>query len=289
MKMILTIAGSDPSGGAGIQADLKTITTLGCYGAAAITALTCQNSLGVSHCHALPPQLVVDQVLAVLEDMPPSHIKIGMTASREIIAALAEILKNFSGEIILDPVLRSSTGQTLLQDDSVTALAPLLARVTALTPNILELSTLSQRAVSTEEEARQAGRILMQRHPNIRALCITGGHLNEEGDAIVDLLLEKKSTAPAIVESVARHPRRQTTNSHGTGCTFASAFAAYHSRTGSYQEAFAAAVFYVDTLLEASRKEKIGQGQGPLLHYKWLELEKKRTEKIPGSGGRKNQ
>ncbi len=274
MKVILTIAGSDPSGGAGIQADLKTITTLGCYGEAAITAITCQNSLGVSHCHPLSPQLVADQIAAVLSDMPPSHIKIGMTASAEIIATLAEILNNFAGEIIFDPVLKSSAGQSLLQGNSASALAPLLARVSVLTPNISELSSLSQLPVSNEAEAKEAGQILLASYANIRALCIKGGHLHEEGKEVVDILLEKTGPHQTIQTTCVRHPRHRTTNSHGTGCTFASAFAAYHAHEESYLKAFNAAVCYVGTLLERSKKIKIGHGLGPLLHYKWLDSEK---------------
>ncbi len=270
MKMILSIAGSDPSGGAGIQADLKTITTLGCYGAAAITAITCQNTLAVSHCHPLPPQLVADQVLAVLTDMAPSHIKIGMTASTGIIATLAQALKDFTGEIIFDPVLKSSSGHSLLSGDSVTALAPLLARVSVLTPNIPELASLSQLPVSNAEQAQQAGLLLMERYANIRALCIKGGHLQEEEGEVVDILLEKKGLDQTVQVTRANHPRRRTANSHGTGCTFASAFAAYHAHQGSYQKAFHSAVTYVDTLLELGKDEKIGHGIGPLQHYKWM-------------------
>ncbi len=270
MKMILSIAGSDPSGGAGIQADLKTITTLGCYGAAAITAITCQNTLGVSHCHPLPPQLVADQISAVLSDMAPSHIKIGMTASTEIIATLAEILKDFKGEIIFDPVLKSSSGQPLFLADSASPLVPLLARVSVLTPNIPELSSLSRLEVANERQAQQAGQFLMESYANIRALCIKGGHLQEQSPEVVDILLEKAAADQAIKTTLIRHPRRQTTNTHGTGCTFASAFAAYHAHTKSYQQAFESAVSYVDSLLELGKNTKIGQGTGPLLHHKWL-------------------
>lgn len=269
MKIILTIAGSDPSGGAGIQADLKTITTLGCYGAAAITAITCQNTLGVSHCHPLPPQLVVDQVSAVLNDMAPTHIKIGMTASAEIIAALAQTLKDFVGEIIFDPVLKSSSGQSLLNGDADTAMAPLLAKVSVLTPNIPELSSLTQLPVTNIEQAQYAGLVLMKRYPNIRALCIKGGHLQEEAQEVVDILLDKTGPDQTVLATTVRHPRRQTDNSHGTGCTFASAFAAYHALEDTYQQAFESAVTYVDILLELGKDEKIGQGTGPLQHHKW--------------------
>lgn len=269
MKMLLAIAGSDPSGGAGIQADLKTFTTLGCYGAAAITAITCQNTLGVSHCQPLSPQLVADQVLAVLTDMVPSHIKIGMTASAEIIATLADILRGFTGEIVFDPVLKSSSGQSLLTGDSAAALAPLLARVSVLTPNIPELSSLSQLPISNEAQAIEAGQVLMERSAQIKALCIKGGHLHEEDQEVVDILLERSGSDDAIKTTKVCHPRRQTPNSHGTGCTFASAFTAYHASMGTYQQAFKAAVSYVDTLLDLGKDDKIGQGTGPLQHYKW--------------------
>lgn len=272
MSVILTIAGSDPSGGAGIQADLKTFTTLGCYGAAAITAITCQNTLGVSQCHPLPPQLVVDQVSAVLSDMAPSHIKIGMTATAGIIAALAALLKDFKGEIIFDPVLRSSAGQSLLHGDEAMPWAPLLAIVTVLTPNISELSRLSGLPVTTEAEAHQAGQALMARHATIRALCIKGGHLNEEEQEVVDILLEKNEGEHPPRLTRVSHPRRHTRNSHGTGCTFASAFAAYHSRTHQDRQAFEAAVAYVDTLLAMGRTERIGHGQGPLPHHRWHQV-----------------
>ena len=257
MKSILTIAGSDPSGGAGIQADLKTITTLGCYGAAAITAITCQNTMGVSHCHPLPAKLVAD------------HIKIGMTASAEIITTLAVILKDFTGEIIFDPVLKSSAGQSLLNADPISALSPLLARVSVLTPNIPELSCLSQLVVSDEDQALHAGKTLMERHSNIKALCIKGGHLHEDGQEVVDILMRRRAPGHDFQVSRIRHPRHQTRNSHGTGCTFASAFAAYHLHTDSYQKAFESAVSYVDTLLKLSKEIKIGKGRGPLLHHTW--------------------
>lgn len=271
MKMILTIAGSDPSGGAGIQADLKTVTSLGCYGAAAVTAITVQNTLGVSYCHPLPPQLVVDQVTAVLTDMAPSHIKIGMTATAEIINALADCLEDFSGEIILDPVLKSSTGQSLLNGDSDKALAPLLARISVLTPNIDELASLSKLPVTNRSESQLAGQAIMTSYPNIKALCIKGGHLHEKDPEVVDILLEKSATNQIVKRNTTRHPRRQTTNSHGTGCSFASAFTAYHARTGCYQQAFQSAVSYVDKLLELGQDEKIGHGTGPLQHYKMVE------------------
>ncbi|MEN8256919.1 MAG: bifunctional hydroxymethylpyrimidine kinase/phosphomethylpyrimidine kinase [Thermodesulfobacteriota bacterium] len=268
MNIILSIAGSDPSGGAGIQADLKTITTLGCYGAAAITAITCQNSQGVSHCLPLSPQLVVDQVSAVLSDMAPSHIKIGMTASAEIISALAKCLDDFTGEIIFDPVLKASAGQSLLGSDSPEAMVPLLQRVTVLTPNIMELAILSGQEINNEEEAKRAAETLLDKYPNIKALCIKGGHLCEEKKEVIDILLVKAGSHGNLQISEVRHPRRQTQNSHGTGCTFASAFAALHAQLMDYQKAFESAVLYVDSLLEMSKDEKIGVGIGPLQHFR---------------------
>ncbi len=268
MNIILSIAGSDPSGGAGIQADLKTITSLGCYGAAAITAITCQNTQGVSHCQPLSPSLVVDQVSAVLSDLKPSHIKIGMTASADIILSLANCLNDFPGEIVFDPVLKASSGQPLLENTSTAALSPLLEKITVLTPNIHELTVISGVDINDEEDAKKAALTLLKNYPNIKALCVTGGHLYEDAKEVVDILLEREGDNENLQVKKVRHPRRLTQNSHGTGCTFASAFTAFHAIYNNYHQAFEAAVAYVDTLLELSKDEKVGAGTGPLQHFK---------------------
>ncbi|MEN8140794.1 MAG: bifunctional hydroxymethylpyrimidine kinase/phosphomethylpyrimidine kinase [Thermodesulfobacteriota bacterium] len=267
---LLTIAGSDPSGGAGIQADLKTFCSLACYGGAVITALTCQNSLGVSASQPVEPRLVAEQIQAVLSDLPVSHIKIGMSATAAIASAIGQALANFPGEIIFDPVLHASSGQSLhdgAESKPLAALAPLLSRCTVLTPNGHELATLSGcQEVKSLAQAKAAGLKLMAELPQLRAICIKGGHLAESKAEVVDLLIwrQKNGQLDEITES---HPRLTTRNSHGTGCTFASAFTALLARGNDYPGAFTKSVAYVAELLAKSQGARLGHGTGPLLHH----------------------
>ena len=266
---LLTIAGSDPSGGAGIQADLKTINSLGCYAATAITAITCQNSQGVSQIVPVQPELVAAQIQAVLDDLPISHIKIGMTASQAIVEAIASSLAGFSGEVIFDPVLRASSGALLLKEEQ-TALVPLLQISTVLTPNRLELEKLSNQKITTLPEAQQASQILLSQFPHLQALCIKGGHLAEDEAMIEDrLLVRSRNGGDSKTSALSfRHPRLTTKNSHGTGCTFASAFSAYHAHTGNYDQAFELAAKLVHHLLaEGSTIKLVAGNNGPLPHH----------------------
>ncbi len=265
MNVILTIAGSDPSGGAGIQADIKTITSLGGYAAAVITTITCQNSLGVSLVSPLDPTLVQQQITSVLSDNAVSHIKIGMTGSSRIIQAIGECLADFSGEIILDPVLKSSSGTSLLAENP-SALTPLLHQASVLTPNTHELALLSGTDCSSAQESVSAGQKLMQDFPNLQALCLKGGHLQEEKKDIQDTLLTKDGTR--IRETSIRHRRHHTRNSHGTGCTFASAFTTFHAQYHDYERAFSEAVRYVEHLLKWGTHDQLGAGIGGLVHYR---------------------
>ncbi len=265
MKIILTIAGSDPSGGAGIQADIKTITSLGGYAAAAITTITCQNSLGVQRVAPLEPDLVQQQIASVLDDNTVSHVKIGMTGSSQIIEAIHNSLATFTGEIILDPVLKASSGTSLL-DDNPQALTPLLQKATVLTPNTHELSLLSGQDCRSRVHAITAGKALLTTFANLRAICLKGGHLNEEKETVEDILLER--TGDAISEESLQHRRHQTRNSHGTGCTFASAFTSFHHQYNDYTRAFTEAVWYVDALLQQGKDDQLGAGTGGLCHYR---------------------
>lgn len=265
MNVILAIAGSDPSGGAGIQADIKTITSIGGYAAGVITTITCQNSLGVSLVSPLEATLVQEQITSVLADLPVSHIKIGMTGSRRIVQAIHDCLAVFSGEIILDPVLKSSSGTSLLAGNPA-ALAPLLKQATVLTPNTHELAMLSGLDCSSTHQSVAAGLSLMQDFPNLKALCLKGGHLLESSAEIQDTLLYKKGGQ--IIEKSIGHKRHHTRNSHGTGCTFASAFTTFHAALHDYEKAFIEAVHYVDTLLHLGREDQLGSGTGPLAHYR---------------------
>jgi len=264
--VVLAIAGSDPSGGAGIQADLKTFASLGIYGAAAITCLTVQNTQGVRSFTPLAPEVVQEQIRAVLDDLPVSHVKIGMVGSTAIASAIAETLADFPGEVIYDPVLRAGAGQSLLDGDARTALGRLLDRATVLTPNLPELSALSDSSRATATEIDAAVAQLFQRHPHLDAVVVTGGHRDEAAGEIVDLLCQRAADGGlTMVEH--RHPRLASRNLHGTGCTFASAFAACHALTGSYEQAFTKACAFVATLIAQSAAINIGHGTGPLHHH----------------------
>ena len=263
---VLSIAGSDPSGGAGIQADLKTFTAIGVYGGAAITCLTAQNSLGVSSCLPIAPDFVKEQIRLVLADLPVSHIKTGMLGTDEIAGAMAEALHNFSGEIICDPVLTASDGHDLFQKTKGnTGLEALLRTATVLTPNLPELATLTGQKLETPQEATEAAIALLARYPKLRAIVLTGGHLREQAGEVEDFLLLKQDSGPKIL--TAKHPRIATQNTHGTGCTFASAFAAYHLLHGNDQDAFFKAVAFVDAILRQSASLALGKGKGPLAHH----------------------
>lgn len=265
-RAILSIAGSDPSGGAGIQADLKTFTAIGVYGGAAITCLTAQNSLGVSSCLPIAPEFVKEQIQLVLADLPVSHIKTGMLGTDEIAGAMVEALHDFSGEIICDPVLTASDGHKLFQKTkSNTGLKALLNTATVLTPNLPELATLANRNLETPQEAVEAATTLLARYPKLRAIVLTGGHIGEETGEVEDFLILKHTSGPEIL--TAKHARIATKNTHGTGCTFASAFAAYHLLHGNDQDAFFKAVAFMDTVLRQSANLALGQGKGPLAHH----------------------
>ncbi|HIJ89614.1 MAG: bifunctional hydroxymethylpyrimidine kinase/phosphomethylpyrimidine kinase [Desulfobulbaceae bacterium] len=265
-RAILSIAGSDPSGGAGIQADLKTFTAIGVYGGAAITCLTAQNSLGVDSCLPIDPEFVKKQIHLVLADLPVSHIKTGMLGTDRIARAMAEALLDFSGELICDPVLTASDGHELFQKtERNTGLQALLNIATVLTPNLPELAALTDQDLKTPKKAVEAAATLMIRYPRLRAIVLTGGHIREQAEEVEDFLILRRESTPEI--HTAKHARITTRNTHGTGCTFASAFAAYHLLHGNYQDAFFKAVSFMDTVLRQSAELALGKGKGPLAHH----------------------
>ncbi|MFA6284808.1 MAG: bifunctional hydroxymethylpyrimidine kinase/phosphomethylpyrimidine kinase [Desulfurivibrionaceae bacterium] len=266
LRAVLSIAGSDPSGGAGIQADLKTFTAIGVYGGAAITCLTAQNSLGVDSCLPVAPEFVTKQIELVLADLPVSHIKTGMLGTDEIAGAMAEALHDFSGEVICDPVLTASDGHTLFQKTKKNpGLQALLNIATVLTPNLPELANLTGQKLATPEEAVAAATALLARYPKLRAIALTGGHIREQAGEVEDFLILRHASGQEILSS--KHARIVTRNTHGTGCTFASAFAAYHLLSGNYQDAFFKAVTFMDAVLRQSAPLALGKGKGPLIHH----------------------
>lgn len=260
---VLTIAGSDPTGGAGIQADLKTMTTLGVYGAAAITCITVQNSLGVTESVPLDSGLVVRQVQAVLTDHHVTHIKIGMIGAIEIVRDLGRLLAGFPGEVIYDPVLASTTGQSLFSCANLMELNQLIHKVTVLTPNGDELAQLCQKKIATAEEALAGAEGLLAEHEHLRAVIVKGGHLQPASPEIHDFLVMKNGE---IVTN--KRTRIKSANLHGTGCTYASAFAAFHCLHHDDRQAFFLTAAYMDKIINRSSSASLirSGGNGPLVH-----------------------
>ncbi len=263
----LTIAGSDSGGGAGIQADLKTFSALGVYGASVLTAVTAQNTLGVSAIEDISVSMVAAQMQAVLADLVVNAIKIGMLSREDTIRTVAEGLRGFDGPVVLDPVMVATSGDRLLRDDAVAALKrALMPRADIITPNLFEAAILTGLPVAEtpEEVARQA---LQLRNEGARAVLIKGGH--GKGSECVDTLLSIDGAFHAF-----RSPRLETLNGHGTGCTLSAAIAAQLAHGHDLPTAVGMAKEYVHAALAASRDLRIGKGRGPVHHFyhQWKEL-----------------
>jgi hydroxymethylpyrimidine/phosphomethylpyrimidine kinase len=262
---LLSIAGSDPSGGAGIQADLKTMTAIGVYGAAAITCLTVQNSRGVQDIMPLSADFIQNQIQAVLVDHNVTHIKIGMTGNTEIIDCLAKLLDPFNGEVIYDPVLASTTGEPLLKTDALFTLkGKLLPVVTYLTPNTSELQLLGNKAITSTNDALNCAKSLLHKYPALKAIVVKGGHLEESHTHISDFLVQQDGI---ITES--QRKRLQNQNLHGTGCTYSSALASYLYLENNIVTAFNMACEYMNKVIQAgsNKSASCGHNNGPLLHF----------------------
>ncbi len=258
---VLSIAGSDSGGGAGIQADLKTFSSLGVYGATAITAITVQNTQGVHSQFALPPQMVYDQIIAVMEDIHPSVIKIGMLSNVQVAIAVAEALERYSIPIILDPVMVSSSGHRLLSVDAQEVLKERLLPMTQLvTPNIPEMEALTAMPLSTISDKYNAAKHLLSL--GVQSVLLKGGH--EEGDTKVDILYQK--SPQGIVTCSFSSDTLNTRNIHGTGCTLSSAIAAYMARGLALKEAISSAKIYITEAIKAGADISVGKGYGPVNH-----------------------
>lgn len=256
----LTIAGSDSSGGAGIQADLKTFSALGVYGASAITALTAQNTQGVEAVLVVPPDFVARQIKVVARDLKIGAVKIGMLATSEVIQAVAGALEALPGvPVVLDPVMVAASGDVLLDEDAIDTLRTvLLPRATVITPNLPEAAKLlGIDAANTETEMVEQARRL--KALGVKAVLVKGGHA--DGPEAVDLLLDAEG------ELRLAAPRVATRNTHGTGCTLSSAVAAELAKGASLREAVVAAKTYVTAALAAADELEIGKGRGPVQHF----------------------
>lgn len=258
MGRVLIVAGSDPSGGAGIQADIKTVTALGGYAAAAITALTVQNTVGVSDVMPVPGSFVGDQMRAVLSDVGADAVKTGMLHDADCIAAVAGVLKDeaFAGEVVVDPVMVATSGDRLLNEDALGILRnELVPLASIVTPNIPEAAMLTGREVETFEQMQEAGRAILDM--GARAVVVKGGHM--PGNMMSDLLMTSGGESVTITRHliVTRH-------THGTGCTFASALAALLAQGARLDDAFNGAHAYVRRAIELA--PGFGRGHGPLGH-----------------------
>lgn len=258
---VLSIAGSDSGGGAGIQADLKTFSSLGVYGATAITAITAQNTQGVHSQFALPPQMVYDQIIAVMEDIHPSVIKIGMLSNLQVAAVVADALERYSIPIILDPVMVSSSGHRLLSAEAQEVLKErLLPMAQLVTPNIPEMEALSDMPLLTISDKYNAAKHLLSL--GVQSVLLKGGH--EEGEVKVDILYQK--SPQGIVTCSFSSETLNTRNIHGTGCTLSSAIAAYMARGLDLKDAVSSAKIYISEAIKAGADISVGKGYGPVNH-----------------------
>lgn len=257
---VLTIAGSDSGGGAGIQADLKTISALGCYGLSVITALTAQNTLGVTAIYPVPPAFVAEQLKAVLGDIGADAVKIGMLHSPDIIRTIADTLTSFDVRtIVIDPVMVATSGDKLLQDDAIDALKTyLLPMATVITPNLPEAGVLLGRTLDTFDDLRQAANDLSGQYPG--AVLVKGGHLLDRDST--DILCPKPGE-----QILFPTQRIVTPNSHGTGCTLSSAIAAGLAKGLPLRDAVEQAKTYLTGTLQAGAAYKLGHGHGPVHHF----------------------
>ncbi len=255
MPIALTIAGSDPSGGAGIQADLKTFHQFGVYGEAAITLLTVQNTRGVTAIETLAADFVTAQIRAVVEDIPPHAVKTGALGTRAIVEAVAYEIARFTCPVLMDPVMISKHGAPLLRSDASQALITLLMPIaTLVTPNLHEAAAITGRPVASLAQMEEAARAMIGM--GAKAVLIKGGHL--EGAAI-DLLFDGKEfhTYPG--------PRIETAHTHGTGCTYSAAITALMARGLSPTDALPRAKHYITEAIRSN--PGLGHGQGPVNHF----------------------
>ncbi|MET4633258.1 bifunctional hydroxymethylpyrimidine kinase/phosphomethylpyrimidine kinase [Kaistia defluvii] len=259
----VTIAGSDSGGGAGIQADLKTFSALGVYGASVIAALTAQNTLGVTGIHDVPAEFVTQQIDAVFSDLAVDAVKIGMLSQPGVIRAVAEGLDRYAQRnVVLDPVMVATSGDMLLREESVAVLiSDLLPRAALVTPNLREAARLLQADVAEDEAGmeRQAEAILRL---GAHAVLIKGGH--GTGPESADLLVSAQG------KRWFHAPRIDTLNTHGTGCTLSSAIAAGLARGLALDPAVDEAKRYITEAISAADRLQIGRGHGPVHHFhKW--------------------
>lgn len=263
---VLSIAGSDPSGGAGIQADLKTFSALGAYGMSVITALTAQSTRGVTGVHAVPAEFVREQLDTLLADITPDAVKIGMladTAIAQVVGATLSALRASEREelpVVLDPVMVATSGDRLLADDAVAAVRRLVPLASVITPNLPEAAVLLECEPATDRAGmHEQARALVEQ--GARRVYLKGGHLPDGSDGRVDLFADRKG----VVEIRGRHV--ETRNTHGTGCSLSSALAALRPQRLGWESTCRNAKTWLTGALEHADELGVGHGHGPVHHF----------------------
>ena len=259
-KRLLTIAGSDSGGGAGIQADLKTFSACGCFGMSAITAITAQNTLGVTAIHGVPTEVLVVQIKAVIEDIGVDAVKIGMLHSPEVVTAVASALKEYQlKNIVLDPVMVATSGDPLIEEDGIAAMQEeLFPMVRLITPNVPEAELLLGEKIDDDDLSTTAQALAEKFSISVLA---KAGHLASE--EVIDVLYDNETRQQHSFTG----DRLATRNNHGTGCTLSSAIAAFLAKDNNLSDAVAKALDYVRDALAAGAEYKIGEGHGPVHHF----------------------
>lgn len=259
-KTVLTIAGSDPSGGAGIQADIKTISALGCYAASALTAVVDENTVGVYGIHDIPVPFVCGQIRSVVSDIGADAVKVGMLHSAELIEAVADTLLGLrASNIVLDPVMVATQGGELMQADALAAMRDVLLPMARIaTPNIPEAERLLGASIASRADMVEAARSLSGGRVSV---LLKSGHL--QGDDMTDVLFD----APTRTVHYFAGRRVDTVNTHGTGCTLSSAIAAHLALGADGPTAVARAKRYIEAAIAAGAEFEIGHGHGPVCHF----------------------
>jgi len=265
---VLTIAGSDSGGGAGVQADIKTISACGCYASSAITAVTAQNTLGVSAVHPVPVDIIEKQIDAVLGDIGADAVKIGMLHSEDVVRCVGKMLKHHGiKNVVLDPVMVSTSGHRLIEETAVKALMEeLLPLARVITPNIPEAEILlGGKELDKQALLHDAAKELGKKFGT--SVLLKAGHLTEE--RLVDIFYDKEEDKVVELPSM----RINTKNTHGTGCTMSSAFASMLAKGLSIQDAAVNAKGYINSAIIAGAEYEIGHGHGPVNHFFELKIE----------------
>lgn len=256
---VLSIAGFDGSGGAGIQADTKTISSLGCYAMNVLTALPVQNTQGVKNIFDIPVEAVKEQLDCLFEDIYPDSIKIGMVHNSKLVQTISDFLKDYKGSIVFDPVMVSTSGHRLIQEETIAAIKELLFPIAhIITPNLDEVSVLVGREISTVHAMEEVADEILSLGCN--AALLKGGHL--QSDILTSILIQKNQAAQYFESK-----RVQTKNTHGSGCSLSSAIASFLARGYQLEQSTENALMYINSAIKGSKDLVIGKGNGPLNHF----------------------